>query len=53
MQQIEKFEALTLKYAIKNMIKPTDKIRTDMHHSYQHLSKEMNIKTPDRNTGKG
>ena len=45
MQQIENFEALTLKYALKDMIDEEAKITTDHHRSYQLLKKEMNIKT--------
>ena len=53
MQQIENFEAQTLKYALKDMVKPTAMIRTDHHRSYQHLSKEMNIQTARSQYGKG
>lgn len=45
MQQIENFEALTLKYAFKDMIADDASITTDHHRSYQHLKKEMNIQT--------
>ena len=45
MQQIENFEALTLKYALKDMIDGEAQIRTDHHRSYQLLKKEMNIET--------
>ena len=40
MQQIENFEALHLKYALKDMIDKQATIRTDNHHSYQHLAKK-------------
>lgn len=53
MQTIENFEALTLKYALKDMIDNEAKIRTDNHRSYQNLSKEMNIKTIVSDMGKG
>jgi len=52
MQQIENFEALTLKFALKDMIHEQATIRTDNHRSYQHLSKEMNIKTVTSQMGK-
>lgn len=45
MQQIENFEALTLRYALKDMIEETAAIVTDHHRSYQHLKKDMNIET--------
>ena len=52
MQQIENFEALTLKYALKDMINRQANIRTDNHRSYQYLAKEMNIKTVTSQMGK-
>ena len=45
MQQIENFEAVTLKNALKGMIAGDAKITTVHHRSYQHLKKEMNIQT--------
>ncbi len=45
MQQIENFKALTLKYALKDIIDKEAIITTDHHRSYQHLKKEMNIQT--------
>lgn len=45
MQQIENFKALTLKYALKDMIEVEAKITTDHYRSYQHLQGEMNIET--------
>lgn len=51
MQQIENFEALTLKYALNDMIDDQANITTDHHRSYQHLKKEMNIKTVLSNRG--
>lgn len=53
MKAIENFEALTLKYALKDMIEDDASIRTDNHRSYQNLSKEMNIKTVTSDMGKG
>jgi ribosomal protein L37E len=41
MQQIENFEALTLKYALKDMIEDQANITTDQHKSYQQLKSEM------------
>lgn len=52
MQSIENFEALTLKYALKDMIDEQATIRTDHHRSYQYLAKEMNIKTVTSQMGK-
>ena len=52
MQQIENFEALTLKYALKDMIDDQAEIRTDNHRSYQYLAKEMNIKPVTSQMGK-
>ena len=52
MQQIENFEALTLKYALKDMIDDEAEIRTDNHRSYQYLAKEMNIKPVTSQMGK-
>ncbi len=51
MQQIENFEALTLKFALKDMIDKDANITTDNHRSYQHLKKEMNIQTVLSNMG--
>jgi hypothetical protein len=51
MQQIENFEALTLRYALKDMIADNAKIVTDHHRSYQHLKKDMNIETVLSNMG--
>ena len=51
MQQIENFEALTLKYALKDMIDDQANITTDPHKSYQHLKNEMNIETVLSNNG--
>ena len=45
MQQIENFKAITLKFALKDMIDNQAKITTDNHRSYQHLKQEMNIQT--------
>jgi ISXO2-like transposase domain/Transposase zinc-ribbon domain len=45
MQQIENFEALTLRYALKDMVDDKASIVTDHHRSYQHLKKDMNIVT--------
>ena len=53
MQEIENFEAPTLKYALKDMVDKDTSIRTDNHRSYQHLANEMNIETVESNTGKG
>ena len=52
MQQIENFEALTLKYALKDMIDEQATIRTDNHRSYQYLAKEMKIETVTSQMGK-
>jgi transposase-like protein len=52
MQQIENFEALTLRYALKDMIDEDAKITTDHHRSYQHLKKDMNIETVLSKMGK-
>lgn len=52
MQQIENFEALTLKFALKDMIDEQAAIRTDNHRSYQYLKKQMNIKTVTSQMGK-
>jgi hypothetical protein len=52
MEQIENFEAITLKYALKDMIDGDAKITTDHHRSYQHLKEEMNIETVLSNMGK-
>ena len=43
MQQIEDFKALTLKYALEDMIDKEATINTDNHQSYQHLAKHMNV----------
>jgi len=53
MQEVEKFEADTLKYTLKDMVSEEASIRTDDHRSYQHLSKEMNIQTVGSQRGKG
>ena len=53
MQQIENFEAETMKYAIKDMIDKEAKIRTDNHRSYQKLAKEIKIETVASQKGKG
>lgn len=53
LQQIENFEASTLKYALKDMVSSDASIRTDNHRSYQNLSKEMNIQTVISQKGKG
>lgn len=53
MKTIENFEALTLKYVLKDMIEDDACIRTDNHRSYQNLSKEMNITTVASDMGKG
>jgi transposase-like protein len=53
LQQIENFEAPTLKYALKDMVSSDASIRTDNHRSYQNLSKEMNIQTIISQKGKG
>ena len=45
MQQIANFEALTLRYALIDMIDSAATIVTDHHRSYQHLQKDMNIQT--------
>jgi transposase-like protein len=44
-QQIANFEALTLRYALKDMIEADAMIVTDSHASYRHLKKDMNIET--------
>jgi transposase-like protein len=44
-QQIANFEALTLRYALKEMIEADAMIVTDSHASYRHLKKDMNIET--------
>ena len=51
MQPIENFEALTLKFALKDMVNPNATIKTDHHRSYQNLKKEMNIETVLSNRG--
>ena len=51
MKQIEKFEALTLKYALKDMIVHQANITTDHHRSYQQLKNEMNIETVPSSKG--
>lgn len=51
MQQIENFEALTLKYALKDMIDDQANIKTDHHRSYQQLKNKMNIETVLSNKG--
>ncbi len=53
LQQIENFEAPTLKYALKDMVSDDASIRADNHRSYQKLSKEMNIQTIVSQKGKG
>lgn len=50
-QHIENFEALTLKFALKDMIDKEANITTDHHRSYQSLKKEMNIQTVLSNMG--
>lgn len=52
MQEIENFEASTLKFALKDMIDEHAAIRTDNHRSYQYLAKQMNIKTVTSQMGK-
>jgi hypothetical protein len=52
MQPIENFEALTLKFALKDMIDKEAIITTDHHRSYQSLKKEMNIQTVLSNMGR-
>jgi len=52
MHQIENFEAMTLKFALKDMIGKEASITTDHHRSYQKLQKEMNIKTVLSDKGK-
>ncbi len=52
MRQIENFEALTLKYALRDMVEQEATIRTDKHRSYQSLQKEMNINTVVSDMGK-
>ncbi|MDQ2720311.1 MAG: IS1595 family transposase [Bacteroidota bacterium] len=51
MQHIENFKALTLKYALRDMIHEQATITTDHHRSYQHLKKEMKIQTVISNMG--
>ena len=51
MQHIENFEALTLKFALKDMVDKEANITTDDHRSYQSLKKEMNIQTVISNKG--
>ena len=51
MQQIENFEALTLKFALKDIIYKQASITIDHHWPYQHLKKEMNIQTGISNMG--
>lgn len=53
LQQIENFEAPTLKYALKDMVASDTSVRTDNHRSYQHLSKEMNVTPVASQKGKG
>lgn len=45
MQPIENFKAITMKYALKDMVNENASITTDHHKSYQNLQKEMNIQT--------
>lgn len=45
MQRIENFEAITLKFALKDLIDEKAIITTDHHRSYKSLKKEMNIQT--------
>src|SRR5665647_2861249 len=45
MQPIENFEALTLKYAFKDIIDDKANITTDHYRSYLNLKKKMNIHT--------
>jgi ISXO2-like transposase domain/Transposase zinc-ribbon domain len=43
---LDNFSALTMKYAIKEMVEPEAKLKSDCHQSYQSLSKELsNLKT--------
>jgi len=51
MKHIENFEALTLKYALKDMIDDKATITTDNFTSYQQLKKEMKIQTVLSNKG--
>jgi hypothetical protein len=51
MQHIENFEALTLKFALKDMIDKEENITTNHPRSYQSLTKEMNIQTVLSNMG--
>ena len=53
MQLFENFEAITLKYTLKDMIEPTATIRTDHPRSHQHFAKEMNIQAVKSQYGKG
>lgn len=53
MQDIENFQADTLKYAIKDMVLPTASIRTDDYCSYGKIQQEMgNIKMERSQKGK-
>lgn len=52
MQHIDNFEAVTLKYALKDMTEQEATITTDRHPSYQSLQKEMNINTVASQMGK-
>lgn len=43
---VDNFEALTLKYALKDLAEPTAKLRTDKHRSYESLKDEFeNLET--------
>ncbi len=53
MEHIENFQADTLKFALKAMVKNDAVIRTDKHRSYQKLKKEMNVKPVKSRMGKG
>ena len=53
MQHIENFEALTLKYALKDMISKEASIRTDNYCSYRTIQKEMdNLQIASSRQGK-
>ena len=51
LQHVENFEALTLKYTLKDMIDKQAIITTDNYSSYQQLKKEMKIQTVLSNMG--
>lgn len=52
LRHIENFEAETLKYALKEMTKPSVQLTTDSYSSYKSLQSEMNLKLVKSEKGK-